>query len=93
MGLHAVLAHLLAEDRIVSVGKCRKIWDLWFSEGFVVFFKVAVSILELLEVKLLEERESDHFNDTLRNNCFKIEEAEFLRTLNKQKLPEEPKLE
>lgn len=26
----------------------RKIWDLWFSEGYNTFFKVAMTVFELL---------------------------------------------
>lgn len=49
-----------------------KIWDLWFSEGFNVFFKVAITILEMLESDLMDVIESDKYIDLLRNNTFKL---------------------
>lgn len=52
-----------------------------------------MTVFELLETDLMEKNENDKFIDTIRTSTFKIEEAEFLRMLSKQKLFEELKLE
>jgi hypothetical protein len=31
-----------------------KIWDMWLCEGSTIFFKTALSILELVETQLVE---------------------------------------
>ena len=49
-----------------------KIWDLWFSEGYNTFFKVAMTILELLEAELMDLQDNDRLIDTIRSSCFNI---------------------
>jgi hypothetical protein len=66
---------------------------LWFSEGYNTFFKVAMTVFELLEGELMDKQDNDRLIDTIRTSCYRIEEAEFLRVLGKQKLFEDLKLE
>ena len=44
MGLHYVLTSIQFKNNFVPVILYRKIWDLWFSEGYNAFFKVAMTV-------------------------------------------------
>lgn len=93
MGLYTILTSLQSPHRRVFFTPLRKIWDLWFSEGYNTFFKVAMTVFELLEGELMDKQDNDRLIDTIRTSCYRIEEAEFLRVLGKQKLFEDLKLE
>lgn len=45
--------------RAFNIRIASKIWDCWICDGYQTFFKVAMAVLELLEVPLLEEQETD----------------------------------
>lgn len=44
MGLYSVLTCLQPPHRRVPSLSLSKIWDLWFSEGYNTFFKVAMTV-------------------------------------------------
>jgi hypothetical protein len=52
-----------------------------------------MTVFELLEGELMDKQDNDRLIDTIRTSCYKIEEAEFLKALGKQKLFEDLKLE
>lgn len=52
-----------------------------------------MTVFELLEGELMDKQDTDRLIDTIRTSCYKIEEAEFLKILGKQKLFEDLKLE
>lgn len=64
----------------------RKIWDLWLCEGFNVFFKVTMVIMEMLEPEILELGENDKIIDLIRTQTHRLNETEFLKILQKQRL-------
>lgn len=65
---------------------------MWFSEGFNAFFKVSMVIMEMLEGEIMEQMENDRIIEIIRTKTHKLDEAEFIKILCKQKLYEDLKL-
>lgn len=50
-----------------------KIWDLWLSEGYNVFFKVVLAIMDMLEPEILLINENDKVIEFVRTQTHKLD--------------------
>lgn len=74
--------------RALPINVTKRVWDLYFIDGFPLLFKTALAILKLIKDKIIYSDISEVMN-TLKNTQNLIHnESLLLKTIDEVKLPE-----
>ena len=73
--------------RALPINVTKKIWDLYFIDGFPWLFRAALAILKIQKEKLLYS-DIEEVMKTLKGNCLVASEEQMMETISQVKLPE-----
>lgn len=74
--------------RALPVSVTKRVWDLYFIDGFPLLFRVALAILKILKKEILDADLSEVMNTLKNTQNIITDEAELMRVIGEVELPE-----
>lgn len=73
--------------RALPVSVAKRVWDLYFIDGFPLLFRTALAILKILKDKILYSDISEVMNTLKNTQNIITDEAELMKVITEVELP------
>ena len=74
--------------RALPINVAKRVWDLYFLDGFPLLFKTALAILKIIKDKILYSDISEIMNTLKSTQTLITDENQLMKMIDEVKLPE-----